>query len=733
MRHFRFFGIAVVFCVGLFLNLPFSIAQDIPATRVAESDDKSEPADPLRITVNVNEIRLDVVVVDGKGRPITDLTADDFEVYQDRLPQDVTSSIYINDQTAAAASPAAARKDAPNLSPRAVSGKTLKEEEVRRTIVFVVDNLSMTDEEMRFAKMALKRFIERQMQPGDMVAIMRTGYGNSVLDMFLSDKRQIFARIDGLHVELAMPARIYGSQLNALSYGIRALRDMPGRKIIFLVTSEPTIDNPFDNFTTPTEDGGSELTPNSERPQMNDYELYGSNFDRLADEALRSGVVVHLLDAVGLCVPIENPACEAHIKKNMENPWNPLPAKTGGIIVKDNNFFVDGIGEDANNMIAGYYLISYTPPPDTFDRNTYRRVSVRVKRRGASVHTREGFYSRTGSEPDFAGSPAHPLQNAIFSPFQHPGLNVNMAAGYIKDAKAGYLIRSWIHLDPKDVKIVETEDGGARIDLETACLTSGINADVQDIRHVKYTFNIEPENKSENIAWIQKHGIRFTLLLPVKKPDSYTVRIAVRDAESGRTGAAHQFLEIPDLKKKGMELSSIFMLTSADDLNWMRSDLTKEITEGMFFPVLRKDAIRTPALRSYASGDRLQAMAMLYNADMNAIARGEIEVQSIIYKDGVEILRGEPKPVAPDKVENIDGVTLFCKLTIGSDLPPGDYLLQLLVTDKKYSRKRDEGGVFSESQGIFSKIMRAYLNEDKNYDIKGVASQTLNFTVAEEQ
>jgi len=142
MPHIRFFRVAIIFCLGLlFLNLPFSSAQDIPLTSATESEVKSDLVDPFKISVSVSEVRLDVVVLDNKGRPITDLTAADFEIYQNKTPQEVASVIYIENQAEAAARPSASRKDAPNLAKFPVT--TLKEEEVRRTIIFVVDNLSM--------------------------------------------------------------------------------------------------------------------------------------------------------------------------------------------------------------------------------------------------------------------------------------------------------------------------------------------------------------------------------------------------------------------------------------------------------------------------------------------------------------------------------------------------------------------------------------------------------------
>jgi hypothetical protein len=255
-----------------------------------------------------------------------------------------------------------------------------------------------------------------------------------------------------------------------------------------------------------------------------------------------------------------------------------------------------------------------------------------------------------------------------------------------------------MHLDPKDVNIVETEDGGAMIDLETVCLTSDAMGYVGDSRHVRYTFKIEPENKSENIAWIQKHGIRFSLLLPVKKPGSYYVHISVRDIDSGKVGSAYQYVPIPDLKKKGLELSNIFMITSANDLTWMNSDAAKELSEGEFSLVFQAEEIRSPALRAYAPGDSLQTLTILYNAATKAIARSEIETQSILYKDGREFLRGEPRLINPEITENPDGIPILQRLAMGTDLQPGYYALQLIVTDKKNSKKKE--GVAIQSLGF---------------------------------
>jgi len=766
---------AIAICFGLsFLNLSYSsgqefstAGQDVSAQSAAtENSAESAPLEPLQIKLSVSEVRLDVVVLDNKGNPVTDLKASDFEISQNGKRHNILSSVYVENQSDAAAQPfvqpSAPKKDVRNLP--ALPTAALKREDIRRTIVFVLDDYSMRSENAYYAKMALSNFVEKQMQPGDIVSILHTGQGSNALQMFLSDKNQLLARINALRL-IGAPSdpnlddshlyRIYDNQLFTLSYSIRALKDMPGRKILIMMTTETSFSQP------PVRVMSKSLIDRISFP-----DLYHEPFDRLADDALRAGVVVSFLNIGGLenttkineisYGVLNNRDIDPHFlvsdaeinvlrekgqslsgileearvrravttsiqtyleeqvsdtyenARNARNLINPLPAKTGGVIIENSNFFLDGVGRDVDSLMQGYYLISYVPPEGTFslgDKEIFNQVKVNVRRRNTTVYTRDGFYNRHESDKDADAPPAHPLQNAIFSPFLYADLDVNIAAGYARDAKAGYLVRSWIHLDPKDVKIVDTEDGGARIDLETVCLTSDINGVVQDLVDAKYTFNIEAEKKSENIAWIAKHGIRFAMLLPVKKTGSYYVRTAVRDTESDKIGSAYQYVEIPDLARGGQALSNIFMITSPDDINWMRSGITEEISGGIFFPTIQGEDVRSPALRTFMPGDDFYVLATLYNADVKAIARSEIELQSILYRDGNEFHSGDPVTITPDDVNGLDNsIQIMRRFILGSDTPSGEYVLQLVVTDKSNSRRQE-----------------------------GNASQTINFTVTEKQ
>ena len=741
MTNFRFPRMAFFCFVSFFLYLSFSAGQDVSTTPEAENSSVSAPVEPLEVKLSVKEVRLDAVVLDNKGNPITDLTAADFEVFQDGVRQKMLAVVYVDSRPDGAdvvAQSSAAGQKVSNIPQ--FSATALKKEDVRRTIVFLVDDYAMTFENGYYSKMALRNFVEKQMQPGDLITIINTGYGNRDLNMFYSDKRELLARINALptaaavrpidqatndaslrpgisplpsltaaiiEMQAVFDSRNFYNMMSSLSYSLRALTrsDLPGRKII--------------NTITPTLTYGS-----SQQISATNIDTFyeSATIHRLADEALRAGIVINFLGAEGLNNFVRNgadasvwskydanssqpflPGTLAGVQwENIINrqPLNPLPDMTGGVMIRDRNFFLNGLGEETEGLMRGYYLISYVPPPDTFEKRDmndkqYRRLKVNVKRKGAKVHTRDGFFGRLENEAQ-DNNPEDPLFAAIHSPFQSTDINVDIAAGYVRDAKAGYLVRSWIHIDSEEVKIVETEEGG-RIDLEAVILTSDISGNIQDSRQIEFTLS------KTSVDWVRKHGLRFSMLLPVKKTGSYYVRISVQDKESGKVGSAYQFLEIPDVGKKGLALSNIFMITSADDLEWMRSNTTEEISKGVFFPMVQEEGIRSPALRTYTPGDVLNTLVMLYNADPKGIARSEIETQSILYKDGKELQRGNPAAIIPDDVDSSDNsVPLVRRFTLGTDITPGDYALQIIATDKKNDKKPE-----------------------------GVAVQTLGFTVVE--
>jgi VWFA-related protein len=703
----------------------------------SQDTQKSEPAfkaeKDYTIKLAVEEVRLDVVVLDKKGHQISDLTASDFEIYQDKVQMQVQSCAYIVDQTAPGNQSETSKKSPKPATPVVAPPQPMSREQVRRVIAFVIDDLSMNFESIQYARTALKKFVDKQMMPGDVVAILRTSRGNSARQLFLADKRQIIPLIDSIRWAQNVNYdredyrdNLYGyfdGQLSTINYCINALKDMPGRKAIVLMSNQTTLP--------------SLLTIASSTRTANqiDYQgMYKAQFDRMAEDALRAGVVVHTLDMRGLEAPFPNnpivinnvpsqrggrmggnkpfgdpgpgsPQMGGHsgtiddiLQRSLE-ARNPLSELTGGLFITDKNFFSTGI-EEVDNALKGYYILSYTPPQYTFRRdrpNTYHSIKVKVKQSGAQVHTRNGFYGVV-MPPTATADNSNPLQVALFSPFRFADVKVNIASAYMNDPqKKGYLVRSWVHLNWDDLtktKTLRATDGttitlkegeGQFVSIETVDATSDVAGAIKDASLAPFTFQI----KDENIPFIKEHGIRFSLTLPIKKPGAYYLRVAVRDLESGKVGSAYQFIEIPDLTAGRLALSNIFLVNSDDDVNWVQTGATEKGSEYFLRAQLKKDDGKSPAIRNYRPDESFEYMMLIYNAKHAQGELPDLEYSVVLYKDGQELSKSQPQPLTLKGPNNSGGIPIRGKMTLAKTLEEGDYILQFVVTDKRLGDKKN--------------------------------------------
>src|SRR5207237_8592912 len=155
------------------------------------------PDDVVRITTNL--VQVDAAVTDKKGRPVTDLRAEDFELYEDGSPQKITNFSFVSIGSGAPPSSGPTRTGITPPRPGEVVAPVppvrLRPEQVRRTVALVVDDLGLSFESMHFVRGALRKFVDEQMQSGDLVAIIRTGSGVGAIQQFTSDRRRLDAAI----------------------------------------------------------------------------------------------------------------------------------------------------------------------------------------------------------------------------------------------------------------------------------------------------------------------------------------------------------------------------------------------------------------------------------------------------------------------------------------------------------------------------------------------------------
>jgi VWFA-related protein len=133
-----------------------------------QSSAQQGPPPPGVIRINVNLVQVDAVVTDDKGKAVTDLKAEDFEVLQDGKPQAITNFAFIDVKESVArtfpsrpvAQPRGAR--ATPLPPP----PTFRPQQIRRTVALVVDDLGLSSDSIIRVRQSITKWVDTQMQPG---------------------------------------------------------------------------------------------------------------------------------------------------------------------------------------------------------------------------------------------------------------------------------------------------------------------------------------------------------------------------------------------------------------------------------------------------------------------------------------------------------------------------------------------------------------------------------------
>jgi hypothetical protein len=105
------------------------------------------------------------------------------------------------------------------------------------------------------------------------------------------------------------------------------------------------------------------------------------------------------------------------------------------------------------------------------------------------------------------------------------------------------------------------------------------------------------------------------------------------------------------------------------------------------FPRRWRESSISPALRSYHPGEGFDYLAIIYNAKSKGGLEPQLESQFVLYKNEEEYIKGNIDIASFRGVDDLEGIPIAQRLTFGKKMDEGDYVLQLLVTDKQAKKK----------------------------------------------
>jgi VWFA-related protein len=438
-----------------------------PAQGQQPPQEQPPPSDPQQpvFRTGINFVRVDVIISDRNGNQIADLQPADFEVTEDGKPQKIETFKLVKLDGGAAA--------AVNEPPREIRTDYDEESEASREDVrlfaIFLDDYHVRRGASMSVRTPLTRFVESQLGPSDMIGVMyplestasvRMTRNHSAvvrgLQQFQGRKydytprNQFEERYAYYPTEVVERIRnqVSLSALKGLIVHMGSLKE--GRKALIVVSEGYT------NALPPQMRNGNAQFPGSGNPNAfnpgagaNDpnedrYQFF-SNLDldtdlrEVYDTANRNNVAIYAVDPRGL------PGFEFDIDQNVGSlqvdakylnmtmdTLRTLSENTDGRAIVNRNDLDVGMKQITRDSSA-YYLIGYNSSQAPSD-GKFHEIKVRVKRPGAQVRARKGYWALTATETAHATAPPKP----------GPPKAVEEALAAVNRPARASVVRTWI-------------------------------------------------------------------------------------------------------------------------------------------------------------------------------------------------------------------------------------------------------------------------------------------------
>lgn len=688
---------------------------------LAAQQPPAQPADQPAFRTGADLVIVDAVVVDKDGKPVSGLTASDFEVRDEGRVQAV--SLF---QTVAPE--AAGRQAAGTATTSRYAYSTNAGFDARPTRAFVLffDDIHLPQAEGDRAKAALAQFVERELQDGDLVSLIAPGTALRWHARMPNGRPELTRIIGGLR-GLYAPDPSSDAMSDYEAYRINVFQDevvaeqVDRRWRNLRVNGREPLNLATDKGFQPQNRGGmagiiaqdilgraaalyqQAAARNTATLQALERTIDGlaavrgrkavlllspgfiddqdrADQRRAIEAARRSNVAVYFLDARGLIASSpyaqaqqtgpaldtrDVVAANADLTLGAEGAGS-LSSATGGFSVRNQNDLGRGL-ERIGAESRVYYLLGFQPDRAGVRTGSFRRLEVKVARPGVTVRARRGYYAGglPGANADAGGGSA-----------KTPARFAEGVDAIDRAAESPYELGS-IPLRVANLTFADASPDTAIVNLVVEAdlrafqfTRNGASlTDVLDLRMLTTELGTSATERYERKVEMKfpaatAFGPESWHVLSQEfhlKPGRYQARVAVRDANSGRIGAVTHDFEVPPLQ--GLRLTSPILTDTIEAPSYGSTAPPR--------PVL-------VARRTFPAGSTLYYQFSVLGAGRDASgATRVIGSHQLVGPGGTVVKRLDPRPVAG----GTGPPSRFAGLALGG-LPAGDYDLIITVTDE---------------------------------------------------
>jgi len=654
-------------------------------------------SDTYTLSVKAQLVVETVTVKDKQGKPIEGLTANDFTLTEDGIPQKIRFCEHQTLPTTSTPLPSGKedikiykRLGNTQVAPETPDNLRYKD---RRLLALYFDMSAMRPDDQLRALTAAEQFIRTQMTAVDLVSILRyQGGAVDVLQDFTADRNRLLSILSTMVVGEGQGDLESTDDASSADTGAAFGQD----------------DGEFNVFNTDRQLSALQ-TAASMLGQLNEKKslIYFASGLRLngidnqaqlhatIDAAIRAGVSFWPVDARGLVAqaPLGDAtqgspgnagmysgtaalANTTNFQQSQDTLFA-LAGDTGGKALLDNNDLTQGILQ-AQQAITDYYILEYYTTNSTLN-GKFRRIKVSININDAKLDYRQGYYAGKEFSKFNVADKERQLEDALMLGDPITELTIAMEINYFQLNRAEYFVPIVVKIPGRELALAKR--GGADhtlIDFVGEIKDEYGGTTVSNVRD-NVNIKLSDATASELSHRPIEYDTGFTLL-----PGKYSIKVLARDDETGRIGTYQTTFVIPNLNKedKRVPISSVVLSSQRVDLKDALYDAAKgkdQAKEAAVNPLVQDGKKLVPSVtRVFNAGRDLYVYLQAY--EQGATVAKPLVAFVSFYQGQTKVFETQPIAVTPATLSRLGTVPL--NFTIGlNQLPAGQYDCQVTILD----------------------------------------------------
>jgi VWFA-related protein len=530
-------------------------------------------------------VLVNVTVRDKNGNFVRNLPPEDFGVLEDGKPQKIVSFDMENTDIVPTTNVAQVKMlNIPSTSgtpasPQNEVASALGSLKDRRMIILFFDLSSMQPDEVEHATTAAQNYLDKQMAPADLVAVVSLGNSLSVNQDFTSDKAQLKSALQSFSAGAGQGFEegSTGTTEGAADTGATFTADdteynifNTDRRLEALRTIAAQLAHVEQKKSLIYFSGGMDRTG-----VENQSELRAA-----VNAAVRANLSIYTMDIRGLQALVPGGEAQsaslrgtsAYSGASTLNSLNAnftsqetlvtLAADTGGRAYLDSNDFskvFKGVQDDTST----YYMLGYHSTNSARD-GRYRHITVQLKQPGVKLEFRRGYYAPADFKHSNQEDRERQLDEEMASELPTTDLPVYLSAGYFRIAGDRFFVPISVVVPGSEIPFVSnTTRDKATLDI----LGEAVDEKKRPVGDLRDTVKLAVDTSTQ----VKKKNVQYDsgFVLPA---GSYHLKFVVRENQTGRMGSFETDLVIPDLKTVPLKMSSVVLSSQIQPARKNRGD-----------------------------------------------------------------------------------------------------------------------------------------------------------------